>query len=182
MAVMKFITKNHPNSKYKTKYQDDMAYADLIRYVFDPKKTNHFIGGWGVDTKYADYEMAMVTYLYHKEKGVKLRHWVVSFTREDLIHLEERSHQEFQYSLGYIGYQLTSFYLNRYQIVFGVHWVDEDFPHIHIIMNTTSYMDGKKFHGDRNEYHDYELFAKQVLANYGLPLFITKDHRSSKYY
>ena len=180
MAIMKIVTKNAPQSGYCSKYKDEEAYQTLIRYVFNPEKTNGVVGGWAVSLNHPDSDMRLVTRLYHKENGVFLRHWIVSFQVDEINQIAMNFNSTVPRIMGPIGYALTAFYKDRHQIVFGAHWKNETSPHIHIVMNTVSYMDGLKFDGNREEYHSYERYIKSILGSFGTEVYIMKDHVSTK--
>ena len=79
MALMKFITENALNSSYVEKYKDDNAIGNVVNYVCNPEKTDGCIGGWAVDPCHAAYEMELLAKLFHNDRGVRLRHWVITF-------------------------------------------------------------------------------------------------------
>ena len=186
MAQIKVITKNPDDSVYAEKYADDNAIRDEINYVYDVEhdgeKTDgyRYIGGWGVDPENAAYEMELLSRLHHKWNGVRLRHWVITFTETDLqkVHKRLPGLDRWQILLR-LGYELTECYANRYQLVFAVHW-DHGAGHLHMVMNTVSYVDGRKYSGSKGEYYAYESFAKTVAARYGFPIFLVKDDVARK--
>ena len=180
MAIMKFVTKNAPGSPFQSKYTDEGCYKTLVEYVLNPEKTKGCAGGWAVNLSCADIEMRLLAKCFHQEHGTRLRHWIVSFSYEELVSLEEQTRQPCQNILFRIAYALTAYYKDRYQIIFGIHWVNETSPHIHILMNTVSYMDGRKFHSDHTEYHAYEAYAKRVLRPYRISLHLMKDQAATK--
>ncbi|MGM9618287.1 MAG: relaxase/mobilization nuclease domain-containing protein [Oscillospiraceae bacterium] len=179
MAQIKFITENAPDSPYETKYRDDGAVWDVIDYIFNEEKTCGYIGGWAVDPAYAPYEMALTAKLFHNDKGVRLRHWTVTFEEQELCRLESSLGCNRVMAVYRLGRMLSAYYANRYQIVFAVHCGAR--PHLHIVMNTVSYVDGKKFSGNRTEYYHYEKYVRDVARRYGFPIYIVKDHVATKY-
>lgn len=84
MAIMKFITENAFNSSYDQKYKDDNAITDIIGYVCNPEKTDGYIGSWSLDPRYAAYEMELLAKLFHNNHGIRLRHWIITFTADEL--------------------------------------------------------------------------------------------------
>lgn len=180
MAQIKYITKNAPNSSYETKYQDDGAVGDVISYIFNEEKTCGYIGGWAVNPACAAYEMELLAKLFHKDKGVRLRHWIITFTDSELCKLESSLGCDRTMAVYRLGFLLSAYYKDLYQIVFAVHC--DERPHLHMVMNTVSYKDGRKFSGSKAEYYDYEKYAKDVLHQYKLSIYTVKDHSSTKYY
>ena len=186
MAEIKFITKNAEDSGYKEKYKDDYAIYNAICYAYDIEHNGEknlgyrYIGGWGVDIGNVAYEMELLARLHHKWSGVRLRHWIISFTEQNLqkVHKRLPGLDRWQILLR-LGYELTECYANRYQLVFSVHW-DHGAGHLHVVMNTVSYVDGRKYSGSKAEYYGYEAFAKSVAARYGFPIFLVKDDVARK--
>ena len=73
MAVLKI--KSVPQ-----KYTDELAYQQLLDYIMRSDKTpDHYIGGFAVHPQYAAEEMQLVSQAYHQDRGVRLRHWIISF-------------------------------------------------------------------------------------------------------
>lgn len=186
MAAIKFVVKNPADSKYRGKYKDDNAIRDEISYAYDIEHDGEknlgyrYIGGWGVDLEDAAFEMELLARLYHKWDGVRLRHWVITFTEADLQKVQKRlpGMNRWQVLLR-LGYELTECYANRYQLVFSVHW-DHGAGHLHVVMNSVSFVDGRKYSGSKAEYYGYEAFAKSVAARYGFPIFLVKDDVARK--
>ena len=180
MALMKFITENAPSSPYDEKYKDDDALRDVIGYVCNPEKAGGCVGGWAVDPNHAAYEMELLAKLFHNNQGVRLRHWTIAFAEYELCGLERRHHCDCITALYHMGAQLSAYYKDQYQIVYAVHGGDR--PHLHFVMNTVSYVGGKKFSGSKADYYQYEKYAKRVAHDYGLTLYTAKDHAATKYY
>lgn len=109
---------------------------NLVNYALTDKRTHkrvRYYGGYNVDIDRADYQMVLVKKYYQKDNGREMRHFVVSF-EEDIS----------PYNAWILGWQIAAYFANRYQIVFGVH-EDTDKLHIHFVLNTVSFVDGKKF-------------------------------------
>ena len=179
MAVMKVITKNAPGSPFQEKYHDDAALRSVMDYVCHPKKVA-LIGGWGVDPGNAIYEMGLLSRLYHKDSGVRLRHWTVDFQTSDIYRLEQRMGCDQVTAVWRLAYELTAYYADRYQVFFAVH-TDKPLPHIHVVMNTVSHVDGSKYSGTKTEYYNYECYARQVARKYGFFLHMQTDHSEDKF-
>lgn len=180
MAQIKFITENAPNSPFETKYQDDDAIGDVVNYILDEKKTCGYIGGWAANPQYAAYEMELLAKLFHNNKGVRIRHWTITFEEHELQRLESGLGCDRTIAVYRLGFAFSAYYRNQYQIVFAVHC--DERPHLHIVMNTVSYVDGKKFSGNKTEYYNYEKYAKSVARNYGFPIYVVRDHSATKHY
>lgn len=78
MAVLKIIS-------VPQKYTDVLAYQYLLDYCMRPGKTpNRYIDGFAVHPQYAAEEMQTVSAIYGQNRGVRLRHWIISFERNEL--------------------------------------------------------------------------------------------------
>ena len=179
MALMKFITENPCNSPYDEKYKDDAAIGNVIDYVCNPEKTDGRIGGWAVNPRCAAYEMELLSRLFRNDQGVRLRHWIITFADSELHMLERRFRCDPMTALYHMGAYFSAFYRERHQILYAVH--GGDLPHLHFVMNMVSYVDGKKFSGNRAEYYRYEKYAKGIALRVGIGLYTVKDHVVTKY-
>lgn len=180
MALMKFITENASNSMYTEKYKDNDAIRNVISYVCNLEKTDGYIGGWAVDPCYAAYEMELLAKLFHNNQGVRLRHWIISFMDYELSKLRSQCHCDPMTALYRLGAYFSAYYKDRYQILYAVHGGDQ--PHLHFVMNTVSYVDGKKFSGSKTDYYHYEKYAKGIARQVGMTLYTVKDQTATKYY
>ena len=127
----------------KGKYKDDDARQDLYAYMMDQKHSNqskklvhHYIGGSHVDLSNPVQSMEEVAKKYHKDRGVRLKHIIVSFAQQDNVtaHMIASAAEEMSQRIGQI-----------YQNFYVVH-EDRRSPHIHMMMNTVSHVNGYKYH------------------------------------
>ena len=114
MAVLKI--KSVPQ-----KYTDELAYQQLLDYIMRSDKTpDHYIGGFAVHPQYAAEEMQLVSQAYHQDRGVRLRHWIISFEKHELADA---------WHANQFAQMACRFYADTYQIVYSVH---EDAKHLHV--------------------------------------------------
>lgn len=164
MAVYKVI--HQPK-----KYHDSNAFHDLTQYATAVSKgsSDNVVCG-AVLPEIAAESMRGVTKAYHKDKGTRLRHSVLSFSPNDP--LTARQVKE-------ITKKCVAYYEDNYQILAAVH-EDCDHLHIHFVMNTTSYVDGSKYRGTKSDYYGFIKHMKQVLRPYGLTAKPEKDKHTEK--
>lgn len=130
-------------------------------YITDPEKVKpDGVFGGAVPASCAADAMNIVTDAYHNQGGVRFRHSVLSFAPDEGISVDEAKE---------ITEKCISFYSDEYQIIAAVH-EDTPHPHIHFGMNTTSYVDGSKYKGDKKDLYDFEDYVDQVLHSYGTHL------------
>ncbi len=127
MAVLKI--KSVPQ-----KYTDELAYQQLLDYIMRSDKTpDHYIGGFAVHPQYAAEEMQLVSQAYHQARGVRLRHWIISFEKHELADA---------WHANQFAQMACRFYADTYQIVYSVH-EDAEHLHVHFVMNMISYQNGE---------------------------------------
>lgn len=132
-----------------------------INYITSPQavKQDGVFGG-AVPPSCAADAMNCVTDVYHNQDGVRFRHSVLSFAPNEGVSVEQAKE---------IAQKCISYYADSYQIIAAVH-EDTPHPHIHIGMNTTSYIDGSKYKGDKKDLYDFEKYVNHVLRSYGTHL------------
>ena len=142
----------------KGKYFDDNAKEDVINYVLNPDKMPHrCCGGVKVDKFDIAGSMYAVSEYYNKTNGVQLRHFIVSFSKNELNdpYKAKAIAQEIMYHLG-----------KEYQAIYGVH--ENGDIHIHIVMNSVSYVDGHRYYGKKEEYYSFYYLLCDILRKYGI--------------
>ena len=142
MAVMK-INNDKDYITGKSKYKDQNALQNVYQYMMDQKHTgksrkiqNHYIGGSHVDLSNPVQSMEEVARKYYKDRGIRLKHIIVSFAEEDNVtaHMVAYAAEEMSQRIGRL-----------YQNFYVVH-EDHAAPHIHMMMNTVSHVNGYKYH------------------------------------
>lgn len=104
--------------------------------------------------------MDAVTELFHNDtdSGPRLRHSVLSFSPDEGLSPAEVKN---------IASQAIKYYEDKYQIVAAVH-EDREHLHIHFGMNTTSYLDGSKYHGEKKDYYDFIKRLNTLTQPHGI--------------
>ena len=143
------------------KYCDDNALRDVINYITRGYQLpDNMIGAYGVTKNNAAMQMELVSQAYWKYSNCRLRHWVVSFSEEDNVTLEE---------VRQIADRSAAFYKSRYQIIYAIH-TDTDNIHVHFVMNRISYRDGKAYNGKYSDFYDYRNHLSKLCGRYGVKL------------
>ena len=143
------------------KYCDDNALRDVINYITPGYQLpDNMICADGVTKNCAALEMELVSRAYWKHSNCRLRHWVVSFSEEDNVTLEE---------VRQIADRSAAFYKSRYQIIYAIH-TDTDNIHVHFVMNRISYRDGKAYSGKYSDFYDYRNHLSKLCGRYGVKL------------
>lgn len=146
-------------------YRDPDAIQDVISYITSGSKVSSdgIICG-AVSPENAAVEMNRVIESYHKKSGPWIRHSVLSFSPEEPITPRR---------VKKIAKECVHYYEDDYQIIAAVH-EDRDHPHIHFVMNTTSYRTGRKYRGDKADYYGFLSHMKRATAPYGIRVKNTK--------
>lgn len=116
----------------RNSYPDLESVQRLLNYVL----RTSFYGGYAIDPEQAYDQMRLVKEAYHKTEGVQLKHFLLTFSHEEMMHLDFKDLLELGFQVGKV--------LERYQIVYCIH-LDSNYIHMHFVMNTVSFEDGKKY-------------------------------------
>ena len=152
MAIFKTANK-------KGKYLDSDARNDVINYILKPEKiVNNYYGMIMVDYDSPHRSMDEVAALYNKSHGVKLRHFIISFSKDELSEpkVADNIGKEIMYRIG-----------DTFQCVYAVH-EDTDYINLHIVFNSVSYNTGKRFGGTHKEFYHLQKMMYRILYNYGI--------------
>lgn len=97
---------------------------------------------------------------YNKKNRIQGHHFIQSFSKEDDIVLE-LAHQ--------VGMEWANKFINHYEYVLSTH-KDKDHIHNHIIINSVSYKDGKKYLSDVKEREYIRELSDEVCKKYNLSI------------
>ena len=100
--------------------------------------------------------MNEVAVQFGKTSGVQLRHLIIAFAPEDKVTPEKANR---------IGQVVASFFAKEYQAIYAVH-EDTDTLHIHIVVNSVSYIDGHRYGGTKHEFYSFMNYMREVLRCY----------------
>ena len=142
------------------KYKDDNAICDVLNYILNINKTPHnYIGFCSLDPMCNLAEQMMTTSeFFNKSSGVRLRHWIVSFSPKEINKASV---------VNEIASKISSYIGANFQTVYAVH-EDKTHLHFHLVHNAVSYVDGHRFYGTRADFYAFENFLKSVCAEYGI--------------
>lgn len=145
MAIIKFT-----NSKSTLKH--------IINYITqDAKTTTELITGKDCTSDNALEEMQTVKNLYNKTTGRQYIHLVQSFSPNDNLSFE-KAHE--------IGLQLAKQY-RGFQVLVATH-TDREHIHNHLVINSVSFEDGKKFQQSQKDMEKIKEFSNKLCAENGL--------------
>lgn len=144
----------HVNQDYT---KQGVAYT-LINYVYSHARAT---GGLAVDPNHAADQMECYREIWGKTDGRQVVHYIYALSDTESARINSI------YRMVELAYAICAFFADSYQIVFGIHR-DERW-HIHFVMNTVSYVDGKRY--SEREADDQRLAAYiHVLTGYWVEL------------
>lgn len=134
--------------------------SKLINYVTEPYKTNNgrYICTRGCSKNSILRNMYTIKRAHHKEKGKQGEHFVISIT-PDNPKVTDDDYVE-------IGRRMADYY-TKYQSVVALH-KDSKVRHLHIVINGTSFVDGKKFSQSPSGLNSFKNSCNKILSDYGL--------------
>lgn len=151
------------------KYKDDKAIQDVIHYAVSKALESCVFGG-AVLPEIAIESMKGVARAYHKERGVRLRHFVLSFDSHERITLRHAR---------IIMQQVIAYYQDNYQILAAIH-DDQENLHIHFIMNSVSYRDGSKYKDKGKDHSAFLNYLNKILRRYGISVHDAKKQQAEQ--
>lgn len=147
----------------KGEYDTIESMFNAINYIFRDK-TYHtkkvvWYGGFNIINlnKTAD-EMITIKNYFNEFGGKLIIHFIVSFERKDYFIFADAV---------YFANLVCGFFSARFQIVYAVH-EDTDNLHIHFIMNTISFVDGKRIdqsYAEQDNFKSYVNECYQIVKN-----------------
>ena len=144
------------------KTQTTGGMKNVLNYVGRKEKTvsedKRFVTGVNCSPKTALDEMTATKNLYHKPDGRLYYHLVQSFPSGYEIE-PELAHK--------IAVELAEKAFNNYEVVVATH-IDREHIHSHLVLNSVSFEDGKKYHSDRESVEQLKKLSDEICRRYGV--------------
>jgi len=135
---------------------------NVLNYVSRKEKTvsedKRFVTGVNCSPETALDEMTATKNLYHKTDGRLYYHLVQSFPSGYEIE-PELAHK--------IAVELAEKAFNRYEVIVATH-IDREHIHSHLVVNSVSFKDGKKYHSDRESVEQLMKLSDEICRRYGV--------------
>ena len=145
-----------------SKNQTTGGLKKLLGYVSREKKTKledrWFVSGVNCSTENAYQEMMLTKQMHRKTGGRLYYHLVQSFPKGYDIK-PELAHK--------IALELTGKALKDYECVVATH-IDREHIHSHIVFNSVSFEDRRKYHSDNNSLHELMKLSDKICESYGV--------------
>ena len=116
-------------------YPDNAALNNVIHYTLS-KAT--FYGGYGITPEIgaAQMQMQFVKRAFYQTDALQLKHFFITYSHDETAYVD------------FDEMMMTAFeaakLFGEYQMVYGLH-LDGSHVHVHIVMNTTSFIDGHQY-------------------------------------
>ena len=136
------------------------ALRDVLAYAKDEEKTERefFVEGINCNPLTARDQFVSVKQAYGKEEGIQAYHGYLSFKEQDISpDLAQK-----------IGMVFAKEVLGeRFQVVVTMH-LNTKHLHCHYVINSVSFVDGKRLWGDEKAWFKFRLVADKICEKYGL--------------
>ncbi len=156
--------------------------TNLLRYATQQRKTavqeegvpvRQLVTGIHCAPATARQEMQAVKKRFGKEKGVIAYHGYQSFAPGECT--PELAHE--------IGVKLArQLWGDRYQVLVATHLDRENHLHSHFVINTVSFVDGKKFYRSGQDYRAMREASDALCREYGLSVIENPQPGKAKHY
>ena len=148
------------------KYHDDQAVYDVLAYITRKDKTpsgNIYCShNSGFPMPMIATSMRAVAAHYGKNSHIRLHHFILTFN-PSLVNL-----------LPSIANDICDYIGRTYQVVVAQH-EDTPNPHLHVVFNSVSFVNGYKYRGGKEDYYELIDQMSSIVHKYGLhPLIPVK--------
>ena len=156
---------------------DEQTFKDLhneLEYISDDYKTEEkkYVTGINCSTNNACKEMKEIKKHFQKADGIIAFHAYQSFKEGEVT--PEQAHN--------IGIQLAEeMWGDRFQVVVATH-LNTNHIHNHFVINSVSFVDGKKYYDNRMSYAELRRLNDQICMEHNLSYLEEKKTKKGLYY
>jgi hypothetical protein len=156
------------------KSQTSSGMRNVLAYVSKAEKTEledkRFVTALNCSADTAYEEFNATKNLYHKNSGRLYYHLVQSFPSGYEI-APELAHK--------IAVEFAEKAFRKYECVVATH-IDREHVHSHIVFNSVSFEDGRKYHSDKNTVQELMNLSDEICRKYGVQTLEKQKHKQSK--
>ena len=165
----------------------------IIKVIQNTKSTGNYLfnalnyikrdavaySGYRVDSDNAYEQMMIVKKYFGKTSGNQLMHFIISFN-ENFDDPKE--------CMKY-AYRFAKYFGNRFQVCYALHFkiacddngVVKSFYHLHMILNSVSYVDGKMFSDGKDSINKFMEYVSKIIDDMFISVIYSKYDRSCRY-
>lgn len=156
------------------KSQTSSGMRNVLAYVSKAEKTEvedkKYVTALNCSADTAYEEFNATKNLYHKNSGRLYYHLVQSFPSGYEI-APELAHK--------IAVEFASKAFKEYECIAATH-IDREHIHSHIVFNSVSFEDGRKYHSDKNTVQELMNLSDEICRKYGVQTLEKQKHKQSK--
>ena len=144
----------------------------LIKYAINGEKTEQklYVSGINCIPDTAFYEMKNVKKQFFKTGGIECFHGIQSFVKDEVT--PEQAHE--------IGIKLANeLWGEKFQVIVSTH-LNTDNIHNHFVINSVSFLDGKRFCNTKRDYALMRKTSDRLCKEYGLSV-LKQEEKYNKY-
>ena len=149
---------------------------NVLNYVSRKEKTvsedKRFVTGVNCSPETTLDEMTATKNLFHKNDGRLYYHLVQSFPSGYEIE-PELAHK--------IAVELAEKAFNKYEVVVATH-IDREHIHSHLVVNSVSFEDGKKYHSNKESVEELMNLSDEICQHYGVHVLDTPKKKMNRDY
>ena len=172
-APLKYIENEEKTANPKAAESFQML-DDVIEYAAREDKTEQkfFVSSLNCDREHARDEFLLTKKRFDKEDGIVAFHAYQSFSEEDIT--PEKAHE--------IGIAFAKeMWGDRFQVVIATH-LNTDHVHNHFVINSVSFLDGKKYHDSKAAYRRMREVSDRLCREHGLSVIEHPEGKGGSYY
>ena len=144
----------------------------LIEYAINGEKTEQklYVSGINCIPDTAFYEMKNVKKQFFKTEGIECFHGIQSFVKDEVT--PEQAHE--------IGVKLANeLWGEKFQVIVSTH-LNTDNIHNHFVINSVSFIDGKRFYNTKRDYALMRKTSDRLCKEYVLSV-LKQEEKYNKY-
>lgn len=165
---------NYANNELKTYNNVFKDLTDVIKYTSQDYKTEkqYYATAINCSVETVYKEMVITKKQYHKESGIVAYHAYQSFKPGEVT--PEIAHE--------IGVKLAEeMWGERFEVLVTTH-LDKEHLHNHFVINSISFIDGKRYYDKRSTYAELRNLSDSLCEEYGLSVIENENNKSKLKY
>lgn len=158
--VINYATNPEKTSKDVYTEEQYQALKDVLSYAKDEEKTEQefYVEGINCNPSTARDQFISIKQAYGKENGIQAYHGYLSFKEQNISpSLAQKIGMEFAKEV----------WGDRFQVVVTTH-LNTKHLHCHYVINSISFIDGKRLWGNEKAWFKFRLVADKICEKYGL--------------
>ena len=147
-------------------YLDVAALNNVIHYALSKAV---FVGGYGVTPEIEDAQMQMqfVKQAFYQTDALQLKHFFITYSHAEAMFIDFDEMMQTAFEVAQL--------FGEYQMVYGLH-LDGSHVHVHIVMNTTSFLNGRQYSGGLSGFMRVCGMLKKKYPHYNVKLCQTRPY------